>query len=76
MRSNTRTSKVVDLLVVSQWDKLEIMLQVMIAERFDESMVLLADVLCWPLEKVVSLKVNARKPQLKVITSCPKYLLR
>ena len=38
----------------------------MIAERFDESMVLLADLLCWPLEKVVSLKVNARKPELKV----------
>jgi hypothetical protein len=33
---------------------------VMIAERFDESMVLLADLLCWPIEKVTSLKVNAR----------------
>ena len=38
----------------------------MISERFDESMVLMADLLCWPLEKVTSLKVNARKPHLKV----------
>jgi hypothetical protein len=46
----------------------------MIAERFDESMVLLADLLCWPLEKVTSLKVNARKPHLKVVTCIPTYM--
>ena len=34
---------------------------VMISERMDESMVLLADALCLPLEDVISLKNNARK---------------
>ena len=34
---------------------------VMISERMDESMVLLADALCLPLEDVISLKKNARK---------------
>ena len=34
---------------------------VMIAEQFDESLVLLSDVLCWPLANMTSLKVNARK---------------
>jgi len=38
---------------------------VMISERFEESMVLLADLLCWPLEKVASFKVNVRKSELK-----------
>ncbi len=33
---------------------------VMIAERMDESMVLLADLLCVPLTNVTSLKVNVR----------------
>ena len=34
---------------------------VMISERMDESMVLMADALCVPLEEVTSLKNNARK---------------
>ena len=34
---------------------------VMISERMDESMVLVADALCMPLEDVTSLKNNARK---------------
>ena len=34
---------------------------VMIAEQFDESLVLLSDLLCWPLANMTSLKVNARK---------------
>ena len=34
---------------------------VMIAEQFDESLVLLGDLLCWPLANMTSLKVNARK---------------
>ena len=34
---------------------------VMISERMDESMVLMADALCVPLEDVTSLKNNARK---------------
>ena len=32
-----------------------------ISERMDESMVLMADVLCVPLEEVTSLKNNARR---------------
>ena len=34
---------------------------VMISERMDESLVLMADTLCVPLEDVTSLKNNARK---------------
>ena len=34
---------------------------VMIAEDFDSSLVLLSDVLCWPLANMTSLKLNARK---------------
>ena len=34
---------------------------VMISERMDESMVLVADALCLPLEDIISLKNNARK---------------
>ena len=34
---------------------------VMIAEHFDESLILLSDLLCWPLANMTSLKVNARK---------------
>ena len=39
---------------------------VMIAERMDESLVLLADLLCWPLERVVYLVLNVRKPEKNV----------
>jgi len=39
---------------------------VLLADRFDESMVLLASKLCWPLEYVRSLKINARKKSFKV----------
>ena len=39
---------------------------VMIAEKFDESMIFLASTLCWPLEQVKSFVVNARKPIHKV----------
>ncbi len=38
---------------------------VMMMERFEESMVLLADVLCWPLEDVMYLKQNERMTQFK-----------
>eukprot|EP00092_Neocalanus_flemingeri_P093291 GFUD01118556.1.p1 GENE.GFUD01118556.1~~GFUD01118556.1.p1 ORF type:complete len:232 (+),score=53.28 GFUD01118556.1:25-696(+) len=34
---------------------------VMITEDFDSSLVLLSDVLCWPLANMTSLKLNARK---------------
>lgn len=34
---------------------------VMISEDFDSSLVLLSDVLCWPLKNMTSLKLNARK---------------
>lgn len=38
---------------------------VMIAEKIEESLVLMADLLCIPLYYVASLKVNARKENLK-----------
>ena len=37
----------------------------MITERMDESLVLFADLLCWPLEWVVHLDLNIRKPEKK-----------
>ena len=37
----------------------------LITEKFDESMVLLANELCWPLEYVKSFKLNARKSSTK-----------
>ena len=39
---------------------------VMISEYFDESMVLMADLFCWPLENVVGLRANARLGRMKV----------
>ena len=38
----------------------------MIVERMDESLVLLADLLCWPLEWITHLDLNVRKPEMKV----------
>ena len=39
---------------------------VMIVDKIDESLVLLADLLCLPLHRVVSLKLNSRKESVKV----------
>lgn len=39
---------------------------VMIAEQFDESMVLLANLMCWPLEAVASFKNNVFRADKKV----------
>lgn len=39
---------------------------VMIAERSDESLILLRHLLCWPLESVTSLVSNTRKPEYVV----------
>ena len=39
---------------------------VLFSEMFDESMVLLANKLCWPLDYVKSFKLNARKDAYKV----------
>ena len=44
---------------------------VMLTERFDESLVLLANTLCWKLEDVVTLKLNSRVDKKKV--SPPLY---
>ena len=41
---------------------------VMIAEHFDESMVLMAHQLCWPLEYVASFKNNALSSNKKVFS--------
>jgi len=38
---------------------------VMVAEELDESLVLLSELLCWPLEAMVALPVNVRFPQYK-----------
>ena len=39
---------------------------VMIAEQFDESMILLAEFLCWPLEDVAGFRNNALPANKKV----------
>ena len=39
---------------------------VMMADRFDESMILLKDLLCWDYEDIVNFKLNARKESKKV----------
>ena len=36
--------------------------QVLILERLNEGLVMLADNLCWPLKQVVTGKLNARSP--------------
>ena len=36
--------------------------QVLILERLDEGLVMLADSLCWPLKQVLTGKLNARSP--------------
>ena len=41
------------------------LVQVMIAERMEESLVLLAHLFCWPLEWVTHLDLNARKQEMK-----------
>jgi len=42
---------------------------VMVAERWDESMVLLRDLLCWEFRDVANFKLNARKESKKVVLS-------
>ena len=39
---------------------------VMIAERWDESVILLKDLLCWEFRDVVNFKLNARKDSKKI----------
>ena len=39
---------------------------IMIAEKFEESLVLLADLMCWPLTYVTGLKQNARRNNRRV----------
>ena len=48
---------------------------VMIAEQFDESMVLLAQCLCWPLDVVAGLQNNARIHSGKVAFKSSFYAL-
>ena len=42
---------------------------VMISDKFEESLVLLADLLCWPLEYVTGFKKNVRKDTVQVSQS-------
>ena len=44
---------------------------VLIAEQFDQSLILLSDELCWPLQNVTSLKLNARKKS-SIVTLSPR----
>ena len=44
-------------------------IQLVKSEKFDESMILLANELCWPLDYVKSFKLNARKSNHKVTLS-------
>ena len=46
---------------------------ILIAEYFDESLVLLADHLCWNLEDMVYLKLNSRVASAKV-QACILYI--
>lgn len=39
---------------------------VMISERLEESLILMADQLCWPLDRVTHLNLNVRKPKTVV----------
>ena len=52
---------------------------VMITEKFEESIILLADLLCWPLEYITGFKKNARtntaqvsKGHFSYIQTCSK----
>ena len=46
---------------------------VMIADFIEESMVLLAHYLCWPLEWVTGISHNVRKPNTKVKFVCRTF---
>ena len=49
------------MIVQNKISELELSMDlVMVAERMDESLVLLADLLCLPLYRVAALNVNAR----------------
>ena len=41
---------------------------VLISEHFEESMVLMADLLCWPIEFVAGIKHNALPESKKVLS--------
>ena len=47
---------------------------VMISDKFEESLVLLADLLCWPLHYVTSFTKNVRKDTVKVSSRVVKIL--
>lgn len=55
------------------WDKIKSIEDqfdlVLIAEKFDESMVLLKDLLCWDYRDVTYFKLNAKKPEAKSVIS-------
>ncbi len=55
--------KAIEKLIVEREKEFDL---VMIAERSDESLILLRHLLCWPLESVTSLVSNTRKPEYVV----------
>ena len=48
---------------------------VMILERFDESLVLLQDLMCWPTEDIVYLKQNERTAKESTFDGLKKHFL-
>ncbi|XP_042911638.1 galactosylceramide sulfotransferase [Parasteatoda tepidariorum] len=55
-----------DTLMVKYIDELEYWFDlVLIAERMDESLILLRHLLCWEMDDVVTFKLNARHPMFK-----------
>jgi hypothetical protein len=59
---------------VTEQGRFRIRPQVMIMERMDESLVLLADLMCWPLQKVSSLLVNGRQIERRVRISVTRFV--
>lgn len=55
-------------LIIKEWiEQLDKQFElVLIAEKMEQSLILLADFLCWPLEYVTHLELNARKPEMNV----------
>ncbi len=47
---------------------------VMIAERFEESLVLLADLLCWPMEELTSIKRREKVDHVKMDNSSKLFM--
>ena len=75
MNANSMTNKQLVLKKIQELDKQFDL--VLIAEHFDESLVLLDDILCWPQKDLTYLKQNERTPEAKSnMTSRTRTLLK